>query len=399
MNYPISSDEPERISALASYRILDMPPEAVFDALTRMLAARTGAPISLISLIDETRQWFKSRHCIGVEQMPRELAFCAHAIMGSDVMVGEDATRDPRFSDNALVVGEPGIRFHAGAPLRTKDGFNLGTVNFVDLKPRTLGADERVMLEDLARIIVEIPELRREANPVVHDERAVERNAEQSSLLRARELQASKARLRDITSNIPGVVYQFRIDPDGQPSFPYVSESIRDLLGLDPADVVRDADTWFDVIHGDDRPDLDASIMRSHASLRPWLWEGRMLRSGGDVGWYRGSSTPRKMDDSSVLWNGLVSTSPSCGGPTRGCAKRKRWRRSANSPAVSHMISTTCSRSSVAMSSFWPTSPVPTRSRWRRSSGRRTGAPSRRSGCWRFRAANRCAPAPPMSVS
>ncbi len=306
MNHPIPSDEPEPISALASYRILDTPPEAVFDALTRMLAARTGAPISLISLIDETRQWFKSRHGIGVEQTPRELAFCAHAIMGTDVMVVEDATRDPRFSDNALVVGEPGIRFYAGAPLRTKDGFNLGTVNVVDLKPRTLGADERVMLEDMARIIVEILELRREANSVVHDERAVARVAAQSSLENARELQASEARLRDITSNVPGVVYQFRIDCDGQPSFPYVSESIRDLFGLDPAEVVRDADTWFDVIHPDDRPDLDASILQSHASLEPWFWEGRAVRSGGDVGWYRGSSTPRKMDDGAVVWNGLV---------------------------------------------------------------------------------------------
>ncbi|MCZ6511605.1 MAG: ATP-binding protein [Alphaproteobacteria bacterium] len=119
-------------------------------------------------------------------------------------------------------------------------------------------------------------------------------------------LREGDERFRDITSNVPGVVYQFKIDAAGKQSFPYVSETIETMLGINSTDVVDDADVWLDIVHSDDRDSLDLSIAESHRKLEPWNWEGRMMRASGDVGWFRGSSIPRALDDGSVLWNGIV---------------------------------------------------------------------------------------------
>jgi PAS domain S-box-containing protein len=119
-------------------------------------------------------------------------------------------------------------------------------------------------------------------------------------------LRKSEELFRTMTVNVPGVVYQFKIDADGQPSFPYVSPVVKDVLGIDAADIIEDPNTWFDAVHPDDRPGLDASMEKSHATLEQWQWEGRMIRCSGAVGWFRGSSTPTKLDDGSVLWNGVI---------------------------------------------------------------------------------------------
>ena len=120
------------------------------------------------------------------------------------------------------------------------------------------------------------------------------------------ELRGSEERFRDIAANVPGIVYQFRIDEAGEPSFPYVSPAIKEILGIAASDPVAESNAWFDIIHPEDRPGLDASIEESHRTLDPWLWEGRMIRASGETGWLRGSSTPRKQDDGSILWTGLV---------------------------------------------------------------------------------------------
>ncbi|OXS97884.1 hypothetical protein B7H01_00530 [Pandoraea apista] len=163
-----SPNEAERLAALRRYEILDTPPEPAFDRIVRLASYVLGAPISLVSLIDETRQWFKARQGLDVSQTPRSMAFCAHAILGDDVFVVPDARADRRFSDNPLVTGEPNIRFYAGAPLLTPEGHRLGTLCVIDRRPRTLDDEKRGLLADLSALVVDALELRR-VNQVLGD--------------------------------------------------------------------------------------------------------------------------------------------------------------------------------------------------------------------------------------
>lgn len=160
MNYPIPAREAERIDALKRLEILDSQPEQAFDRITRVAASILGTPIAVVSLVDETRQWFKSRHGLDAAETPREVAFCAHTIMTEDLMVVPDATADPRFADNPLVTDGLNIRFYAGAPLKSREGFNLGTLCAIDMKPREISEEERACLTDLAHLVVDEMELR-----------------------------------------------------------------------------------------------------------------------------------------------------------------------------------------------------------------------------------------------
>jgi signal transduction histidine kinase len=133
--------------------ILDTPPEECFDRLTRLASHLFETPIALVSLVDETRQWFNSRQGLAVSETPRDSAFCAYAILGESELVVPDATRDSRFLDNPLVVGQPNIRFYAGAPVATRDGHRLGTLCVIDHKPRSqLNGWEAAILRELAAV-------------------------------------------------------------------------------------------------------------------------------------------------------------------------------------------------------------------------------------------------------
>lgn len=158
---PLPPDEDVRIAALRRYEILDSAPEEAFERITRLAQRLFDVPIALVSLVDVDRQWFKS--CIGLDtrSTSRDVSFCAHAILGDDVLIVPDATLDPRFVDNPDVLGGPKIRFYAGAPLKTGDGASLGTLCVIDDHPRAgLSAPQRQTLADLARIVVDEMELR-----------------------------------------------------------------------------------------------------------------------------------------------------------------------------------------------------------------------------------------------
>jgi two-component sensor histidine kinase len=152
---PCPADEPQRLIALKRYALLDTPPEEAFDRITRLAAKVFGMPISLISLIDETRQWFKSRHGFEDSWTRREIAFCSYTILDTGALVVGDASKDDRFSTNPLVTGDPNIRFYAGAPLVTPEGHVLGTLCVIDRQPHTdFSAEQQQLLQDLADLVM-----------------------------------------------------------------------------------------------------------------------------------------------------------------------------------------------------------------------------------------------------
>jgi GAF domain-containing protein len=154
-------NEAGRVAALEKYAILDTDAEQSFDDLTLLASFICKTPMALISLVDEDRQWFKSRVGIKASETSRDIAFCSTAILQSDVFVVPDALKDDRFRDNPLVVSDPHVRFYAGAPLINEDGYALGTLCVVDREPRELAPDQKEALKALSRLVLAQLEFRR----------------------------------------------------------------------------------------------------------------------------------------------------------------------------------------------------------------------------------------------
>ncbi|MFQ4148811.1 protein kinase [Arthrobacter sp. LAPM80] len=158
----IPDNEPARMDAVHEYRILDTPPDGSFDKITALAAKLFNVPIAIVSIVDHDRIWFKSRYGIDVEQVDRDPGLCASAILQDEVWVVENAPVDPRTLSNPLVAGELGLEFYAGAPLRTRQGHNLGTLCVIGVEPRTMTPTETKTLKDLAGLVMQDLELRLE---------------------------------------------------------------------------------------------------------------------------------------------------------------------------------------------------------------------------------------------
>jgi hypothetical protein len=159
----IPADEEARMEAVRRYGILDTPPDGAFDRITALAARLFSVPVAIVSIVDHDRIWFKSHHGVKVEQISRDPGLCASAILQDDLWVVENAPEDPRTLLNPLVAGEFGLKFYAGAPLKTRDGYNLGTLCILDFEPRTMTPEDNANLRDLAAMVMTDLELRLEA--------------------------------------------------------------------------------------------------------------------------------------------------------------------------------------------------------------------------------------------
>ena len=198
----MTDDETARLAALGRYRILDTEPEQAFDDLTLLAAQICETPIALITLVDEKRQWFKSRLGVSATETARSVAFCAHTIQQDDMFVVPDTLADGRFRENALVVGEPRARFYIGAPLVTHDGHALGSLCVLDRVPRTLTAEQRAALDALRRQAVAQLELRLNIDELAQALRERD-HAEEAQRRLVQELRAALESARHLSALLP----------------------------------------------------------------------------------------------------------------------------------------------------------------------------------------------------
>ncbi len=412
--------ELSRLAALLRYEILDTPDEAAFDDYTQLASYICNTPIALISLVDDHRQWFKSRFGLDVSETPRDISFCTYTIEGSDIFEVTDAQLDQRFRDNPLVTGEPYIRFYAGAPLITPDGYSLGTLCVIDRQPRQLDEGQRDALLRLSRQIMRLFEERQQAhryaeqaalhqallnsaasamvvttadghisgaNPTaerlfgyseqmlidrpltstlfpiealvrraailsnelgetiepgfavltaplsegrreMREWRLLHRNGnslpvllnvsaihDEHELLRGYIVSAYdlahqehlQLRLQQIAAQVPGLLFQFCWRPDGDSSFPYLSEGLEDIYGLSVADMAASIAPIYSRVHLGDRVHVLASIRNAAATLTPWHFEHRIDHPRKGIIWVEARATPMRQADGSVLWHGLVT--------------------------------------------------------------------------------------------
>ncbi|MBV6622270.1 MAG: tetratricopeptide repeat protein [Rivularia sp. (in: Bacteria)] len=217
---PLPSNELARLEALRQYQILDTAPEKVFDDFTFLAAQICRTPIALISFVDGDRQWFKSKVGVDVDCTPRDVAFCAYTIMQQQPLVVPNALKDSRFADNPLVANAPDIRFYAGAPLITPEGYGIGTLCVVDTVPRDLSLEQQEGLRALSNQVIAQLEMRR--NVITLSRNVIQRQQREAQMLREQEFieviyrrGLDKARKGDYEAAIVDFSQYLQLKPNG----------------------------------------------------------------------------------------------------------------------------------------------------------------------------------------
>lgn len=255
---PIPQNDQERVGRLNTYRVLDSRPEKEFDNITALAAHLTDCPISLISLVDFDRQWFKSRHGLDAEETPRDISYCGHAIVHDDIFIVEDATKDDRFKDNPLCTGAPNVVFYAGVPLKTDDGFNIGTLCVIDHKAKSISDEQIKALKLLAQQVVNLFELR-----------------------------LQKMQYEEV-SDAGKIAHWFFDLPSQQIVW---SDKMYDLFHHPKEKGTSDFETFQNYIYKEDREDLNNKITNAIQNGVPYIVEHR-INSPKGIRWIEGIGDP-----------------------------------------------------------------------------------------------------------
>lgn len=273
------SDESKRLATLLELRVLDTLPEQAFDDIVALAAHICGTPIGLVSLVDAQRQWFKAKVGLAADETHRDLAFCAHAIVAAEpVFIVEDAQQDPRFADNALVTGDPHIRFYAGAPIVVPGGHAMGTVCVIDTVPRRLDAAQLGALQALARQVSVLFELRQRTLASQQQARELQRLSEQAAAERRHSAELLEIVLRGGNLGL----WDLHV-PSGAFT---INEREHAMLGYTAQDARPEVLAWHTLVHPDDWPELNAAMaphLRGETAY--WECEHRMRHKDGQTIW------------------------------------------------------------------------------------------------------------------
>ncbi|MBZ0097258.1 MAG: EAL domain-containing protein [Sulfuricella sp.] len=286
MKAPLPPNEAQRLETLRGYDIVDTPTEPAFEDLTLLAAQICQVPIAVISLVDENRQWFKSIIGLNATETPRDVAFCAHAILYSDeVLEVRDAQLDPRFADNPLVTADPHIRFYAGAPLVAPGGVALGTLCVIDRVPRALSAEQKTALRALSRTVIAQLELRRILA-------AHHRAEEQLQSLNASLEQKVEARTADLRREQENLALAIKSSNTGLWDWNmltnevYYSPEWKAQLGYLPDELPNNFSTWESLIHPDDlEPTMQKMQVFLASAQESYENEFRLRHRDGSYHW------------------------------------------------------------------------------------------------------------------
>jgi len=313
MNAPSPRNEAERLAALRECAVLDTPPEEIFEDIPRLASYICGTSIALVSLVDAARLWFKAKVGLAIDEVPREATLCAQAILKSELFIVNDTFQDERFATSPLVLSEPHIRFYAGAPLITSDGYALGTLCVIDRVPRELNDKQQEALRALARQTVTQLELRRNARALAEINQKLDREitererAERERVeLLAREqavkaaAEANERRYRFLAESIPQQIWTAQ--PDG--ALDYVNQRTADYFSRPAGEII--GDSWQQVVHPEDLP---ASLERWRQSLSTgdvYEVEFRLWRAADEsYRWHLGRALPMRDPDGRIIrWFG-----------------------------------------------------------------------------------------------
>ncbi len=281
------TDEESRLAEIKAYQILDTPPEKELDELAEIASFVCDVPISLITIVDKDRQWFKANKGLNSIQTARKDSFCQHALhKPEEILVVNDSLKDPRFKDNLLVKSDPNIRFYAGAPLVTPKGNALGTLCVIDRKPRTITPNQKSVLKLLAKKAMDYLNTRK---LLIQQNNTIETSAK---------------KLKKLTDNVPGGIFQLKMTPEGKMSFDFLSSGMKTLHPtLDLEEWKNSPEIGFALMHPEDVLPLQQSMEDSFKNLTLLYHEYR-VEENDSYKWHLIKAEPERLKNGNVVWYG-----------------------------------------------------------------------------------------------